>query len=699
MGKLPFNFLHRVTPGTRSDSPNNTTTGSVLPTSEKDVVENKPKRKPRRRDKTNNNTDSSKFPDDNTTSPSSPSNSQAVGSSNSPSLGTGDDPPDKPPKPPLPQRAKAGSKRFWKHTKNAVFRSWFNLLLIFVPVGIAAEFAHLQPEIVFAMNAIAIIPLAGLLTHATESVAVRLGDTLGALLNVSFGNAVELIIFIIALVKNEIRIVQASLLGSLLANLLLILGMAFAFGGLRYQEQIYNSTVTQMSACLLSLSVMSLLLPTAFHYSFSSRQAADRQTLKISRGVSVVLLLVYVLYLIFQLKSHAYLYQSMPQEKIDEEAQPGVLAEVWDTSSSSSSSSSSDSNDTDTTSGSHTTVKRIKRAFRHRRRRKSSASHSEETRSVPSAIPSPPPEDTKNAFEDIPRGRRGSLGAIMSGDEGDVDEIRRHNVNLPKVRDFEKSNTELAASPEGGASTNEKHKQRKKKQKKKSKSFPAEPNATENQLDAAATSAQSGARAPRVDFVEPTPPGTATSAATSKGKPATHWRPGLPKLMSQNVFVDPHPVTPLQQVRSTSRPRIRRASSLPDLTRHISTVPGRGFRPTQIAPPAVMKGRTDTPGDESEDEEEEEMTLSRTAAVVMLLVSTGLVALCAEFLVSAIPAMTGPESGVSEAFIGLIILPIVGNAAEHVTAVTVAMKNKMDLAIGVAVGSSIQIGMFLFLVP
>lgn len=562
-----------------------------------------------------------------------------------------------------------------------------------MPIGIAAEFAHLKPEIVFAMNAIAIIPLAGLLTHATESVAVRLGDTLGALLNVSFGNAVELIIFIIALVKNEIRIVQASLLGSLLANLLLILGMAFAFGGLRYQEQIYNSTVTQMSACLLSLSVMSLLLPTAFHYSFSSRAAADKQTLKISRGVSVVLLLVYGLYLIFQLKSHAYLYQSMPQEKIDEEAQPGVLAEVWDTSSSSSSSSSSDSNDTDTTSGSHTTVKRIKRAFRHRRRRKSSASHSEETRSVPSAIPSPPPEDTVNAFEELPRGRRGSLGAIMSGDEGDVDEIRRQNVNLPKVRDFEKSATELAGSPEGVASTTEKRKHRKKKHKKKSKTFPADPHPTEDQLDAAEASAQSGQRAPRVDFVEPTPPGTATSAATSKGRPATHWRPGLPKLMSQNVFVDPPPTTPLTPIRSTSRPHIRRASSLPDLKRHISTVPGRGFRPTQIAPQPAMKPRVDTTGDESEDEEEEEMTLSRTAAVVMLLVSTGLVALCAEFLVSAIPDMTGPDSGVSEAFIGLIILPIVGNAAEHVTAVTVAMKNKMDLAIGVAVGSSIQIGM------
>jgi Ca2+:H+ antiporter len=163
----------------------------------------------------------------------------------------------------MSKRMIAGSKRFCIHFKDAVCHSYINILLIAVPAGIAAKIAGLNASIVFAINAVAIVPLAGLLAHATESVASRLGDTLGALLNVSFGNAVELIIFIIALVKNEIRIVQASLLGSILANLLLILGMAFLFGGLRYREQIYNSTVTQMSACLLSLSVMSLLLPVS----------------------------------------------------------------------------------------------------------------------------------------------------------------------------------------------------------------------------------------------------------------------------------------------------------------------------------------------------------------------------------------------------------------------------------------------------
>ena len=167
-------------------------------------------------------------------------------------------------KPPITTRMKNGSVRFVIHMKNAIFHSWLNILLVFVPIGIAVEAVGLSAGIIFGMNAIAIIPLAGLLAFATESVAARLGDTLGALLNVSFGNAVELIIFIIALVKGEIQIVQASLLGSILANLLLILGIAFLFGGLRYREQVYNSTVTQMSACLLSLSVMSLLLPVSW---------------------------------------------------------------------------------------------------------------------------------------------------------------------------------------------------------------------------------------------------------------------------------------------------------------------------------------------------------------------------------------------------------------------------------------------------
>jgi Ca2+:H+ antiporter len=121
------------------------------------------------------------------------------GSAGSNTQAEGEEPPAlEPAKPPgdpsIPNRMWNGSKRFGRHTQKAICHSYVNILLVFVPIGIAVNFAKLNPGIIFAMNAVAIVPLAGLLSYATESVATRLGDTLGALLNVSFGNAVELII-------------------------------------------------------------------------------------------------------------------------------------------------------------------------------------------------------------------------------------------------------------------------------------------------------------------------------------------------------------------------------------------------------------------------------------------------------------------------------------------------------------------------
>ncbi|KAG9642120.1 hypothetical protein KCU64_g12282, partial [Aureobasidium melanogenum] len=356
-------------------------------------------------------------------------------SPNQPALG-GQDGTDNVPttKPSIIKRAKAGTVRFGLHTYDALTHSWVNVLLVFVPAGIIVKALDVNASVVFALNAVAIIPLAGMLAYATEVVASRLGDTLGALMNVSFGNAVELIIFIIALVKDEIRIVQASLVGSILSNLLLIMGMAFLLGGLRFQEQIYNSTITQMSACLLSLSVVSLVLPTAFHASFSDSTAADNAVLKVSRGTSVILLIIYILYLLFQLKSHAYLYESTPQQIIDEESHPGILADMLGSSSSSDSSDSSSSSDSDTSS--HTTSKRIRRAFRNRRRRKSSAS----TATTPSVISAPSVERAHSHQSEIlqpqPQRRPSALGAINSGDEADTDGELEMRGAPPLIRDF-----------------------------------------------------------------------------------------------------------------------------------------------------------------------------------------------------------------------------------------------------------------------
>lgn len=587
------------------------------------------------------------------------------------------------PKPPMLTRMRAGTIRFGSHLKNALLHSWINALLIFVPIGIAVHAAGLGPEIVFAMNAVAIIPLAGLLAHATEAVAVRVGDTLGALLNVSFGNAVELILFIILLAGDQIEVVQAALLGSILANLLLILGMAFLLGGLRYQEQVYNSTVTQMSACMLSLAVMSLLLPTAFHAAFSSNAIADKETLQVSRGTSVVLLLVYALYLLFQLKSHGYMYASTPQHIIDEESHPGVMAGVFDSSSSDSSSSSS-SSDSDSSAGSHTTAKsKIKRAVR-RMRRKSSAS-SKETPDLPSVMSSPSVErhndyfnmqrngtGDENAVHSNNMSRRGSLTAIVSGDEADVDDF------APIARDFEAGSS--------GSPTTKREKHKKKHHKKHRKHRHADPEKTE----IVATPVPQPEAAPKVAFAEDVKTGDA--AAVAAKRPAFR-----PSLLSENVFRTPQtpaPIgAPVPNLRVAAARTLRRTKSEPEDIRRLDSQKSQNSTASRPTPPRLVSGAPSV--HHATDAEEDEIPeMSRTAAIMMLVISTALVAVCADFMSDAIEPMV-EKTGVSQAFIGLIILPIVGNAAEHVTAVTVAMKNKMDLSIGVAVGSSIQIAIFI----
>lgn len=151
-------------------------------------------------------------------------------------------------------------------------------------------------------------------------------------------------------------------------------------------------------------------------------------------------------------------------------------------------------------------------------------------------------------------------------------------------------------------------------------------------------------------------------------------------------------MTPLPGPVPRVRYGIRRTNSLPDRLNQSYPAPHRvaGAMPPAHVPLMALTGGN---GAEAAQDGIPEDRLSTVASVVLLLVSTGLVALCAEFVVGSIEEVV--EGGaIREAFIGLIILPVVGNAAEHVTAITVAMKNKMDLAIGVAVGSSIQIALF-----
>lgn len=211
----------------------------------------------------------------------------------------------------------------WSQIRYSFFNSWLNVLLIFVPIGIALHFVPgINPVVVFVINFIAIIPLAGTLSYATEEIALRVGETVGGLLNATFGNAVELIVSIIALFQNQIIIVQTSLIGSMLSNLLLVMGMCFFFGGINRHKQHFNTTVAQTAASLLALAIGALIIPTAFNmFANDVNTAEDDASLKtrdaqVSRGTSIVLLFVYICYLVFQLRTHENIY-SAPSKKVN----------------------------------------------------------------------------------------------------------------------------------------------------------------------------------------------------------------------------------------------------------------------------------------------------------------------------------------------------------------------------------------------
>jgi Ca2+/H+ antiporter len=483
-------------------------------------------------------------------------------------------------------------------------------------------------------------------------------------LTLSPGNAVELIIFILALTKDEIRIVQASLLGSILANLLLILGMAMLLGGLRFREQVYNSTVTQMSACLLSLSVISLVLPTAFHASFKNNAKADEQTLKISRGTSVVLLLVYGIYLLFQLKSHAYMYESTPQHIIDAELAPGPAAGFLDSSSSDdSSSSSSDSSDSDSSHG--TMRKRMKKVLRNRRHRRSSAA------SVDTA-------DTKGT-------RTASFTTSNATPQDEIPEATASRHRIPRFPSYEGSENAIDEEEETKRSQRRRRYRRHRHRKSKKEAHKAE------KIKDAQSPDKLPENTPRTkDEGEPRRVDFAVQDDVEAGPSSTAKRPFPLRVISVKALAPVFTESPSMGSAPAPHVRygIRRTNSLPD---RLQIRPPGAMLPSHV-PSSLHTSGIQIINDKEEDEEEEHLT--QLGAIILLLVSTALVAVCAEFLVDSIQEVI-ETSHVNQVGIGLIILPIVGNAAEHVTAIKVAYKNHMDLAIGVAVGSSIQIALLL----
>jgi Ca2+:H+ antiporter len=176
-------------------------------------------------------------------------------------------------------------------------------LLAFVPVVFAVE--ALRPEshtLLFLLSVLAIVPLAALLSHATESVAAKTGDAVGGLLNATLGNLTELIIALAALRAGQYMLVKASIAGAIVTNTLFMLGASFLLGGLKYRVQEFNKAGARLQAGLLFLATIALLVPSVISQVDAAPGAAFTQTL--SLGLSVLLIVTYALGLVFSLKTH-----------------------------------------------------------------------------------------------------------------------------------------------------------------------------------------------------------------------------------------------------------------------------------------------------------------------------------------------------------------------------------------------------------
>ena len=199
-------------------------------------------------------------------------------------------------------------------------------LLIAMPAVLALERAGAGAPVVFFVAALAIVPLAALIVESTEHLAAHTGPALGGLLNATFGNLPELIIAVVALRAGLVDMVRASLVGALLANLLLALGMAFLLGGLRHRIQEYNPDAARSYATMMLLASLSMVVPSTFHRLLGDPGASH--SAKLDVGVSVVLLIAYALYLLFMLRTHPGLFAEVSAAEPDHGTHWGLARAV-----------------------------------------------------------------------------------------------------------------------------------------------------------------------------------------------------------------------------------------------------------------------------------------------------------------------------------------------------------------------------------
>jgi Ca2+:H+ antiporter len=199
----------------------------------------------------------------------------------------------------------------------------FAILLMFTPIALLAAHFALSPLLVFILSAIAIIPLAKYIGDSTEELSAHAGPGLGGFLNATFGNATELIVGIFALQAGLIEVVKATIVGSVLGNLLLVLGTAIFFGGIKREYQKFNATVAKAAVSMLLLATLAIVVTTVFASTLPATAVA--KTLLLSIFASVLMIVAYLAHLFFTLRTHKHLYQ------LEAEREAELLAPKWST--------------------------------------------------------------------------------------------------------------------------------------------------------------------------------------------------------------------------------------------------------------------------------------------------------------------------------------------------------------------------------
>ena len=204
------------------------------------------------------------------------------------------------------------------------FKLSLDWLLVFVPVTLVLRYwpGVSNPTALFICSAIAIVPVAGWIGRATEELAARLGEGFGGLLNATFGNAAELIIASIALSKGLTNVVKASITGSIIGNILLVLGLSILLGGVKHKEQRFNKAGARTSVISLSLAAIALMIPTVFHSAATASPAGLDQHMEqhVSLGIAAVLFVTYICVLVFTLGTHKHFFIGCEGE-LEEEIQ------------------------------------------------------------------------------------------------------------------------------------------------------------------------------------------------------------------------------------------------------------------------------------------------------------------------------------------------------------------------------------------